>query len=70
MFQEYRTLCKEKKFNDGSLMLWKRAEKWVLLFPTKQHWRQPSRLEYIEAGLKKFADNWDRLGVDSIAFPR
>lgn len=70
MFQEYRTLCKEKKFTMGSLMLWKRAEKWVLLFPTKQHWRQPSRLEYIEAGLKKFADNWDRLGVDSIAFPR
>lgn len=70
MFQEYQTLCKEKKFTIGSLMLWKCAEKWVLLFPTKQHWRQPSRLEYIEAGLKKFADNWDRLGVDSIAFPR
>lgn len=70
MFYEYQKLCKEKKYDIGSLLLWRKAEKWVLLFPTKRHWRQPSRMEYIEAGLKKFADNWDRLGADSIAFPR
>lgn len=27
-------------------------------------------MEYIEEGLKKFAENWDKLGSDSIAFPR
>lgn len=70
MFYEYQELCKEKKYDIGSLLLWKKSEKWVLLFPTKRHWRQPSRLEYIEAGLQKFADNWDKLGADSIAFPR
>lgn len=37
------------------------------LFPTKMHWREPSRLEYVTAGLavvaKKFAER------DSIAIP-
>ena len=42
----------------------------MLLFPTKKHWRNPSKLEYIEKGLEKFVKNWDRLGANSIAFPR
>ena len=41
-----------------------------LLFPTKQHWRNPLKIEYIECGLKKLVENWDKLGADSIAFPR
>lgn len=70
MFYEYKKLCEEKKLDIGSLFLWKKSEKWVLLFPTKKHWRNPSRLEYIEAGLKKFAQNWDKMGAESVAFPR
>ena len=42
----------------------------MLLFPTKKHWRNPSKLEYIEQGLIKFVENWDKLGANSIAFPR
>ncbi|MEC4176055.1 macro domain-containing protein [Adlercreutzia sp. R21] len=41
----------------------------VINFPTKDHWRSPSRLSYVERGLDWFADNWDSLGVDSVAFP-
>lgn len=70
MFCRYKQLCEEDKLKVGSLFLWKKEKKWILLFPTKIHWRNPSRLEYIEAGLKKIADNWDKLGADSIAFPR
>lgn len=70
MFQTYKNICQEGKLDIGMLYLWKKSEKWVMLFPTKKHWRNPSKLEYIESGLKKFADNWDRLGTDSIAFPR
>lgn len=70
MFQEYRRLCEEKRLSIGTLMVWRKSDKWVMLFPTKKHWRYPSKIEYIEAGLKKFAENWDKLGVDSIAFPR
>lgn len=70
MFQEYRRLCEEKRLSIGTLMVWRKSDKWVMLFPTKKHWRYPAKIEYIEAGLKKFAENWDKLGVDSIAFPR
>lgn len=70
MFQTYKNICQEGKLDIGMLYLWKKSEKWVMLFPTKKHWRNPSKLEYIESGLKKFVDNWDRLGTDSIAFPR
>ena len=70
MFQGYKTLCEEQKIDIGKLALWKSSSKWILLFPTKKHWRNPSKLEYIEMGLIKFTENWDRLGANSIAFPR
>ena len=70
MFQSYKALCDEKKLDIGKLVLWKNSSKWVLLFPTKKHWRNPSKMEYIEKGLEKFVENWDRLGANSIAFPR
>jgi len=70
MFYRYKQLCEKDELNIGGLFLWKKEKKWVLLFPTKVHWRNPSKLEYVEEGLKKFAENWDKLGADSIAFPR
>lgn len=70
MFQEYKKICNDKTFGIGSLLLWKKSEKWVLLFPTKTTWRRPSKMEYIEKGLQKFANNWDKLGAGSVAFPR
>ena len=42
----------------------------MLLFPTKKHWRSPSRIEYIEAVLKKFVDTYAKLEIKSIAFPK
>lgn len=40
------------------------------MFPTKKHWRNPSKIEYIESGLKKFVENYERIGIESIAFPK
>ncbi len=70
MFEGYKKLCEDGKLDVGMLYLWKKEEKWVLLFPTKKHWRNPSTLEYIELGLQKFLSSWDKLGANSIAFPR
>ena len=38
-------------------------------FPTKKHWREKSKPEYIEAGLKKFVETYDEKGIVSISFP-
>ena len=69
MYEKYRELCEKGDFNVGSLWLYKSPNKWVLNFPTKRHWRQPSRIEYVESGLKKFVETYSTMGIHSIAFP-
>lgn len=70
MFRSYKALCDEKKLRPGLLWLWRGKSSWVLNFPTKQHWRSPSRLEWIEAGLEKFASRYQDLQIEDISFPR
>jgi O-acetyl-ADP-ribose deacetylase (regulator of RNase III) len=69
MFREYQQICEKGTFDIGNLWVYKTTNKWVLNFPTKSHWRQPSRPEYIEAGLKKFAETYHVYGITSISFP-
>ncbi|MDA0735051.1 MAG: macro domain-containing protein [Chloroflexi bacterium] len=69
MFEEYQELCEKGAFNIGNLWLYKTSNKWVLNFPTKKHWRQPSKPEYIEQGLKKFVGTYHVYGITSISFP-
>lgn len=70
MFHEYQRLCERKRIAIGKLFLWRGPHKWVLNFPTKKHWRYPSKPEYIEAGLKAFAAGYARHAITSIAFPQ
>jgi len=70
MFQEYQKLCEQKTIDTGKLHLWRGPHKWVLNFPTKQHWRYPSKPEYIEAGLKTFVSGYARNSISSVAFPQ
>lgn len=70
MFILYQSKCDDGSFDIGKLLLWKKEEKWILLFPTKRHWRSPSKISDIEEGLKKFAQSYDKLGIESIAFPK
>ena len=69
MFQQYRDLCEKGEFKIGQLWLYKTPHKWILNFPTKKDWRHPSRIEYIEDGLKKFQETSSILGIHSVAFP-
>lgn len=70
MFKSYQKECDKNNLEIGKLILWKDDEKWILLFPTKKHWRSPSKIEYIEKGLQKFVQSYELLGIESIAFPR
>lgn len=69
MFEQYRDLCERKEIEIGVLWIYKTPRKWILNFPTKKHWRNPSKPEYIEAGLKKFYSQFSEVGIHSIAFP-
>lgn len=69
MFAAYQEACRNDQLAIGSLFLWRTPQKWVLNFPTKTDWKRPSKLEYIEAGLRSFVANYTRMGIRSVAFP-
>lgn len=70
MFERYREFCEKEMFNIGQLWLYKTQNKWILNFPTKKHWRNPSKIEYIEQGLKKFVETYEVQNIKSISFPQ
>ena len=69
MFKSYRDHCERGEFGIGQLLLYKTPNKWILNFPTKKHWRSPSEVEYIEAGLYKLRASLSDMAITSIAFP-
>ena len=74
MFTKYTEFCHSKTLSLGKLWLYRESEsrfdfQSVLLFPTKNHWKEPSEMQSIELGLKKFVDVYQNLNIRSIAFP-
>jgi len=70
MFLAYKRICDDNLLEPGKLWLWQGADHSVLNFPTKVHWRHPSKIEWIELGLKKFVSSYEARGITSISFPR
>ena len=74
MFERYVEHCNAGLINIGQLWLYKPMpdkgdQRWVLNFPTKKHWKDPSKNEYLVMGLKKFTETYQDKGIESIAFP-
>lgn len=69
MFVAYKQLCDAKKLEIGKLHLWRAPDHWVLNFPTKTTWKLPSKVSYIEDGLRTFVASYKELGISSISFP-
>lgn len=69
MYTRYVSLCNDKKIDVGLLWLYKSDRRWILNFPTKKHWKDPARVEYLHSGLKKFRSVYAERGIESIAFP-
>jgi O-acetyl-ADP-ribose deacetylase (regulator of RNase III) len=69
MYQQYLSLCNDDKIKIGSLWIFKSTDRWILNFPTKQHWKYPSKESYLHAGLEKFVATFESRGIESIAFP-
>jgi O-acetyl-ADP-ribose deacetylase (regulator of RNase III) len=70
----YLDACKKETFHIGDLLVVKDhnallGEKWIVNFPTKKHWRHPSKYEYIEAGLNALPETLIKYNIKSIALP-
>jgi len=70
MFKSYQRACREGQLKPGSLHVWKTSSgEWVINFPTKRHWRNPSRYDDIESGLDSLRDYLRSLGDVTVALP-
>src|SRR5215813_6357415 len=54
-FKAYELACKKNEIQVGRMFVTRRDDllgpKWIVNFPTKKHWRQPSQMEWIVDGL-------------------
>lgn len=71
MFLDYKEHCRNKLIKPGVLWLYNKQNNapWILNFPTKFHWKYPSKIEWIKSGLEKFVETYEKKGITSIAFP-
>ncbi len=73
MFKQYQNACKTGDVKPGQMFIYERhntfGPRYIINFPTKRHWRNPSRIEDIRAGLKALANDILRLNIKSIALP-
>lgn len=72
-FKAYEAACKRKEVHVGQMFVSERRDlvgpKWIINFPTKKNWRQPSKLEWIEEGLKDLRRVVTDNHIRSIALP-
>jgi O-acetyl-ADP-ribose deacetylase (regulator of RNase III) len=71
-FRMYARACKSGEVVPGRVFvvqLTTPPPRFIINFPTKRHWRNPSRLEDIQAGLVSLIEEVRRLGIQSIAVP-
>lgn len=72
-FELYAKACKQGQVHTGSMFITETGElsgpKWIVNFPTKQHWRANSRMEWIAAGLADLREWLCVNKVRSVALP-
>jgi O-acetyl-ADP-ribose deacetylase (regulator of RNase III) len=73
MFADYRRAAKAGQVQLGHMHVWPTGAmtgpRYIINFPTKAHWRAPSRLPDVDAGLADLVRVVQRLGITSIAVP-
>jgi len=72
-YRQYVAACKAGEIRTGKVFVTETAElqgpRWVVNFPTKRHWRSPSRLEWITEGLLDLRSFLIENRVGSVAIP-
>ena len=72
-YQVYKQACDDRTLGIGNSLvveeMWQGRNIWVINFPTKVHWRNPSEYMYIERGLENLIDIIHKYAIKSIAIP-
>lgn len=73
-YDAYRIACQQKTVKTGRMFIFRTCTsahpRYIINFPTKRDWRNPSHMSYIDTGLWDLARIIVLLGVRSMAIPR
>jgi O-acetyl-ADP-ribose deacetylase (regulator of RNase III) len=72
-YRKYVNACKDGQVQTGKMFITELSEldgpRWIVNFPTKQHWRSPSQLKWVVDGLQDLRKFLIENNVKSIAIP-
>ena len=72
-FREYVRACRAGRVRPGRMLVFHthrpEINRYIINFPTKRDWRDPSRIEDIEAGVQVLADEVRNRRIRSLAIP-
>jgi O-acetyl-ADP-ribose deacetylase (regulator of RNase III) len=73
-FNAYKQACMNGQLTTGKILAVKDSElimgeRLIINFPTKQHWRMPSRYEYVDSGLSALVAYLKDHPLKSLAMP-
>jgi O-acetyl-ADP-ribose deacetylase (regulator of RNase III) len=68
-FTAYSDACKRKEVVTGKMFVTKKDSVFIINFPTKDHWRDPSKIEWINSGLEDLVKVVTDNKIKSIAIP-
>ncbi|MDZ4861664.1 MAG: macro domain-containing protein [Candidatus Hydrogenedentes bacterium] len=72
-YKAYAAACKAGEVQVGKMFVTQSVElegpRWIINFPTKNHWRQPTKLEWVRDGLAALKEMVREKDIHSIALP-
>ena len=72
-YDAYAEACKAGEVEIGKMFVTAGVEldgpRWIINFPTKKHWRQPTKLEWVRSGLVALKETIREKQIHSIALP-
>lgn len=72
-FLKYKEACMKNEVRTGKMFVFETGNifnpKYIINFPTKNHWKNPSKLEYIISGMEDLCNIIVKKDILSIAIP-
>jgi O-acetyl-ADP-ribose deacetylase (regulator of RNase III) len=73
MYEDYKKACEKGTVSIGKMHVFRQNSlmepKYIINFPTKTDWREPSKIEYIKQGVQELINVIKTLEIHSIAIP-
>ncbi len=70
MYRDYVSRCSDRELRPGVPYLYQSStNRFIVNFPTKNHWKSKSKMEYVRDGLEVLLAKHQAWGIESIAMP-